>query len=131
MVGERYTYDVSVKISQVPEFIERAGMLAQSKMTGIRPYAFGHIGDGNIHLSLFQPDDVDGTAFRSRLPEFDELIFDLVHEFGGSFSAEHGIGLLKLEEMSSYKDPAGLSVMRTIKQAVDPSNIMNPGKVLP
>jgi D-lactate dehydrogenase (cytochrome) len=131
MAGERYTYDVSVKISQVPEFIERAGMLAQSKMTGIRPYAFGHVGDGNIHLSLFQPDDVDGTVFRSRLPEFDELIFDLVHEYGGSFSAEHGIGLLKLEEMSSYKDPAGLSVMRTIKQAVDPSNIMNPGKVLP
>ncbi len=131
MAGERYTYDVSVKISQVPEFIERAGMLAQSKMTGIRPYAFGHVGDGNIHLSLFQPDDVDGTVFRARLPEFDELIFNLVHEYGGSFSAEHGIGLLKLEEMSSYKDPAGLSVMRAIKQAVDPFNIMNPGKVLP
>ena len=131
MAGERYTYDVSVKISQVPEFIERAGALAQSRMAGIRPYAFGHVGDGNIHLSLFQPDDVDGTAFRSRLPEFDELIFDLVHELGGSFSAEHGVGILKLDEMSSYKDPAGLSVMRAIKQAIDPTNIMNPGKVLP
>ena len=131
MAGERYTYDISVKISQVPEFIERAGILAQSKMTGIRPYAFGHVGDGNIHLSLFQPDNVDNTVFRSRLPEFDELIFDLVHEYGGSFSAEHGIGLLKLQEMSAYKNPAGLSVMRTIKQALDPTNIMNPGKVLP
>ncbi len=131
MVGERYTYDISVKISQVPEFIERAGILAQSKMTGIRPYAFGHVGDGNIHLSLFQPDNVDDTVFRSRLPEFDELIFDLVHEYGGSFSAEHGIGLLKLQEMSAYKNPAGLSVMRAIKQALDPTNIMNPGKVLP
>ena len=69
--------------------------------------------------------------FRSRLPEFDELIFDLVHEYGGSFSAEHGIGLLKLQEMSAYKNPAGLSVMHTIKQALDPTNIMNPGKVLP
>ena len=131
MAGERYTYDVSVKISQVPEFIERAGILAHSKMAGIRPYAFGHVGDGNIHLSLFQPDEVDNTEFRSRLPEFDELIFDLVHEYGGSFSAEHGIGILKLEEMSAYKNPAGLSAMRTIKQALDPTNIMNPGKVLP
>jgi D-lactate dehydrogenase (cytochrome) len=131
MAGERYTYDVSVKISQVPEFIERAGALAQSRMAGIRPYAFGHVGDGNIHLSLFQPDDLASAAFQARLPEFDELIFDLVHELGGSFSAEHGVGILKLGEMSSYKDPAGLSVMRAIKQAIDPTNIMNPGKVLP
>lgn len=129
--GERYTYDISVKVSQVPDFIERASALGEAQMAGIRPYAFGHAGDGNIHLSLLQPLDADGDAFRKRLPEFDVLIFDLVHELGGSFSAEHGVGLLKLDEMTTYKDPVGLSLMRTIKQAIDPRNIMNPGKVIP
>ncbi len=129
--GERYTYDVSVKVSSVPSFIQQAGALAQERMPGIRPYPFGHVGDGNIHLSLFQPPGSDAAQFRSRLPEFDALIFDLVHGLEGSFSAEHGIGLLKLGEMTDYKDPVGLSMMRAIKKALDPLNIMNPGKVVP
>ena len=128
--GERYTYDVAVKVSQVPDFIHRASALAEQRMPGIRPYPFGHVGDGNIHLSLFQPPGYDPAQFRSRLPEFDTLIFDLVHELKGSFSAEHGIGLLKMEEMANYKDPVGLSMMRAIKLAIDPLNIMNPGKVV-
>ncbi len=129
--GERYTYDVAVKVSQVPKFIQQASSLAKQRMPGIQPYPFGHVGDGNIHLSLFQPPGSDADQFRSRLPEFDNLIFDLVHDLKGSFSAEHGVGLLKLDEMTDYKDPVGLSMMRAIKKALDPLNIMNPGKVIP
>ena len=98
---------------------------------GVRPYPYGHVGDGNIHLSFLQPPGLAREEFQSQRIAFNEMVFDLVHELGGSFSAEHGVGLLKLAQMDRYKNPTALAMMRTIKQALDPNGVLNPGKVVP
>ena len=100
-------------------------------MSGVRPYPFGHVGDGNIHFSFLQPLDLPAKEFEPRRLEFNNMIFQLVHELGGSFSAEHGVGLLRLGEMKAFKDPAGLKIMAKIKSALDPNGVLNPGKVIP
>jgi D-lactate dehydrogenase (cytochrome) len=92
--------------------------------------SFGHIGDGNIHFNLYQPEDMDGGAFLARQAEMNRIVHDIVAVLGGSFSAEHGIGRLRRDDMQRYKPPLELDLMRRIKQAIDPDNIMNPGKVV-
>ena len=129
--GGSIKHDVSVPVSKVPEFILNASEAVQGRIPGIRPCAFGHVGDGNIHFNLSQPVDMDTTEFLSHWEEINLLVHDLVEGLGGSFSAEHGVGMLKLNDMHRYKDRAALAAMQAIKRALDPHNLFNPGKVLP
>jgi FAD/FMN-containing dehydrogenase len=128
--GGSIKHDVSVPISRVPEFIRRAGVAVETAMPGVRILAFGHVGDGNIHYNLSQPVGADTDAFLARWDESNRIIHDLANEMDGSFSAEHGIGILKRGELLRYKSAVEVDLMRTLKRAMDPKNIMNPGKVL-
>jgi D-lactate dehydrogenase (cytochrome) len=129
--GVAFSHDISVKVSSVPELIHRASDAGEKLVSGVRPYPFGHVGDGNIHFSFLQPLDLPAKEFQPRRSDFNNMMFQLVHELGGSFSAEHGVGLLRLAEMKEFKDPAGLKVMENIKLALDPNGVLNPGKVIP
>lgn len=128
--GASIKNDISVPISQVPEFIRRADAAAIARCPGVRPVAFGHIGDGNVHYNLQQPVGADDGEFLARWDELTEAVIDIVRELGGSFSAEHGIGLLKVRELAVYKSSVEMDLMRTVKNALDPKGLMNPGKVL-
>ena len=128
--GGSIKHDVSVPVSKVAEFIVRAIAAVEAKLPGIRPVAFGHVGDGNIHFNLSQPRGADTKVFMARRVEFNHLVHHLVTSYGGSISAEHGIGLLKRDALPHYKSPLELQLMRTLKRALDPQGLMNPGKVL-
>ncbi len=122
--------DVSVPISRIAEFIERADAAVTEALPGIRPVAFGHIGDGNIHYNMSQPVGADTDQFMAQRGRICGLVHDIVVELGGSISAEHGLGQLKREDAARYKSKIEMELMRTLKQALDPRNIMNPGKVV-
>ena len=128
--GGSIKHDVSVPVSRVPEFVRRAGTAVEAALPGVRILAFGHVGDGNIHYNLSQPVGADTDAFLARWDEFNRMVHDLAAEMDGSFSAEHGIGTLKRGELVRYKSAVEVDLMRTLKQTLDPKNIMNPGKVL-
>jgi D-lactate dehydrogenase (cytochrome) len=128
--GGSIKHDVSVPVSRVPRFLEEATDAVEKRMPGVRVCAFGHLGDGNIHFNLSQPPDMDRDAFLARWHEINRVVHDIVVALGGSISAEHGIGLLKRDEMAGRKDPVELAMMRRIKAALDPAGIMNPGKVI-
>ncbi len=128
--GGSIKHDVSVAVSKVPDFIARATALVEEMVPGIRPVSFGHVGDGNVHFNLSQPVDADREAFLARWEEVNEAVHELVVEMGGSISAEHGIGRLKLAENARFKSAVELDLMRAIKQALDPRGLMNPGKVI-
>jgi FAD/FMN-containing dehydrogenase len=119
-----------VPISQVAEFIARADAAVAEAVPGIRPVAFGHIGDGNVHYNMSQPEGADSAAFMSDWERVSHLVHDIAADLGGSISAEHGLGQLKREEILRYKSPVETELMRTLKRALDPGNIMNPGKVV-
>ena len=95
-----------------------------------RVNCFGHVGDGNLHYNVFPPKGQSKEAFTGQRDEIKRVVHDLVHELGGSVSAEHGVGRLKVDDLERYGDPAKLSAMRAIKAALDPVGIMNPGAVL-
>ncbi|MCK1540965.1 FAD-binding oxidoreductase [Bradyrhizobium sp. 179] len=128
--GAGIKHDVSVPVSRVPEFIALADAALAKAFPGIRPFAFGHIGDGNIHYNPMPPADVDPRAFAERREEINRVVHDIVANLGGSISAEHGIGQLRLSEIAHYKSPTELSAFRALKKAFDPENLMNPGKLL-
>ncbi len=128
--GASIKHDVSVPVSKVPEFLARAGRIVEAEIAGIRVVAFGHLGDGNIHFNLSQPEDMDADAFLAEWGRINRLVHDLADELGGSFSAEHGIGVLKKDDLKRYKPAVELELMQTLKHALDPMGIMNPGKVL-
>ena len=96
----------------------------------MRPCPFGHFGDGNIHFNLTRPAAMTDADFLAHYGSFNRIVHDLVTDMGGSISAEHGIGLAKRDELPRYKDPVALAICRTIKAAIDPDNLMNPGKVI-
>lgn len=123
--------DVSVPVSCVPEFIPAATAAVAKQCPGIRVIPFGHVGDGNIHFDLLEPEGMDGEAFVAQLEPVTDAVYDVVQQFDGSFSAEHGIGQLKLPAMRRYRDAVDLDMLRAVKQALDPRNLMNPGKVVP
>ncbi|MEM6381166.1 MAG: FAD-binding oxidoreductase [Pseudomonadota bacterium] len=129
--GGSIKHDVSVPVSAVPSFIEAATEAAQSLVPGCRPVPFGHLGDGNIHFNISQPEGADKQAFLERWDAMNEMIHAIVADMDGSISAEHGIGQLKRDLLPGVKDPVALALMRTIKLALDPKGIMNPGKLLP
>ncbi|MDE1930138.1 MAG: FAD-binding oxidoreductase [Alphaproteobacteria bacterium] len=129
-LGGSIKHDVSVPISKVAEFIVRASKAVSDRLPGIRPYPFGHVGDGNIHFNLTQPPGADKAVYLKRWAEFNRIVHDIVVSLGGSISAEHGIGLARRDELVHYAQPLELETMRRIKVALDPDGIMNPGKVL-
>ncbi len=128
--GGSIKHDVSVPTSRVPEFIARATALVEAAIPGVRVVPFGHLGDGNVHFNLSQPEATDTDAFLDRWEDVNRIVHDLVTEMDGSFSAEHGIGRLKRGEMVRYKSAVEMDLMRTVKAALDPKGIMNPGKVV-
>jgi FAD/FMN-containing dehydrogenase len=129
--GASVKNDVSVPVSRVPELIERASDACRRLIPGIRPMPFGHMGDGNIHVNLVQPEGADPAAFLARSHDIMDCVNGVVRDLDGSFSAEHGIGQLKTDMMEAWRGGAELAVMRQIKAALDPKGLMNPGKVLP
>ena len=128
-VGAVASHDVSLPLSAIPEFLERAGREIAARAE-LRINAFGHLGDGNLHYNLFPAPGARREDHAAQAPGLTRLVHDLVADLGGSFSAEHGVGRLKVEELRRYADPARLAAMRAIKAALDPAGIMNPGAVL-
>ncbi|TDR90161.1 FAD-binding oxidoreductase [Enterovirga rhinocerotis] len=128
--GGSIKHDVSVPVSRVAEFIETAGAACRAVMPGARPLGFGHVGDGNIHFNISQPVGMERAEFLAAWERFNEVVHGIVQGMDGSISAEHGIGLLKRDELPHYKDPVALDLMARIKGVLDPQNILNPGKVL-
>ncbi len=128
--GGSIKHDISVPISAIDEFITRASAAVTAALPGIRPVPFGHIGDGNVHFNLSQPIGMDTAIFLARWDEFNTIVHDIVADLGGSISAEHGLGRMKREEITRYKSPLEMDLMRAVKRALDPKNIMNPGKLV-
>ncbi len=128
--GGSIKHDISVPVAAVPAFIEQGLALCARLAPEGYLIAYGHAGDGNLHFNLNQREGGDAAAFCAREPALRRAVHDLVAAFGGSFSAEHGIGALKVEELRRYAPPAELAAMHRIKNALDPHGIMNPGKVL-
>ena len=128
--GASLKHDVSLPVSRLPEFVDKAGAWIAEHVPEGRLIAYGHVGDGNLHFNINQAPGSDRAAFLGREAGIKRAIHDLVREFHGSFSAEHGIGRLKVAELERYAPPVELELMRTIKQAFDPRGILNPGKVL-
>jgi len=129
--GGSIKHDVSVPVAQVPEFIRRVHAAILDAMPAARAYPYGHMGDGNIHFNISQPPGMDKEKFLAQWRPMNRIVHEIAHQLGGSFSAEHGIGLTKLEEMARYKSAVELDLYRQIKRALDPHNLLNPGKVLP
>jgi FAD/FMN-containing dehydrogenase len=129
--GASIKHDVSVPIDKIPDFLTRATAAVLKIVPGARPISFGHIGDGNIHFNFSVPKGGDAAAFLAKWDVVQHAVHDIVHDFGGSFSAEHGIGVMKVADLLRYKTAAELDVMRALKRTLDPKNILNPGKTVP
>jgi FAD/FMN-containing dehydrogenase len=128
--GAVLRHDIAVPVSRVPDLIERAGAELVRAVPGVRIMPFGHVGDGNIHYNLLQPEAITGEAFYARRDDVQRLVFDVVEALGGSISAEHGIGRLKRDELMRRKSPVELALMRQLKATLDPKGILNPGAVI-
>ncbi|MBM3397804.1 MAG: FAD-binding oxidoreductase [Betaproteobacteria bacterium] len=129
--GLNIKHDISIPVSRIPEFVAETDALLAREVPGVRMVNFGHLGDGNLHYNVQAPEGVDGQAFlRDNEERLNTLVFDQVTRFNGSISAEHGVGALKVDQLARYKDPAALAMMRALKKALDPQNILNPGRVL-
>jgi len=128
--GGSIKHDISVPVAAVPAFIAEANAAVVKLIPGARPVPFGHLGDGNIHYNVSQPIGGNAADFLARWHEVNEVVFAIVLKMGGSISAEHGIGVLKRDELPQVKDKIAIELMRGIKAMLDPLGIMNPGKVL-
>ncbi len=128
--GPGLSYDVSVSTSRVPAFIDQGLKAVLDVLPSIRPYPLGHIGDGNIHFSFMGPMGMDRQTLQQYAPAVTRAVNDLVRDMTGSISAEHGIGIDKIDELAHYRSKIELDTMRSLKRALDPKNIMNPGKIL-
>ena len=128
--GASLKHDISVPVSSIPVLIEQGGVIVRRLVPEGELVGYGHMGDGNLHFNVSQREGADRSAFLAHAHELEHAIFDLVGSLGGSISAEHGIGRLKVEEFAERADPVELAVMRDLKHALDPRGILNPGKVL-
>jgi D-lactate dehydrogenase (cytochrome) len=129
-MGGSIKHDISVPVAAIPAFIEEANAAATKLIPGARPMPFGHVGDGNIHYNINQPEGADKAEFLKRWHDVNEVVFAVVKKYGGSISAEHGVGVMKRDILPDYKDPVAMELMRGLKQMLDPNGILNPGKVL-
>ena len=129
--GKSIKNDVSVPLSEISTFVRTTITQLESLIPDVRCFVYGHIGDGNIHFNISQPRHMDGGEFFDRWYEVTDIVHEIADRLDGSFSAEHGIGLLKTEDMKKFKSATELNIMHSIKTALDVKNIMNPGKVLP
>ncbi|QIL43504.1 FAD-binding oxidoreductase [Acidovorax sp. HDW3] len=129
--GLNIKHDISVAASRIPAFVEYADALLQREIPGVRLVNFGHLGDGNLHYNVQAPEGGDAKAFlHTQEARVNALVYDAVAQFGGSFSAEHGVGQLKVAQLERYQNPVALQLMRALKQALDPQGLMNPGCIL-
>jgi FAD/FMN-containing dehydrogenase len=128
--GGSIKHDVSVPVTAVPDFIVEASAAVEAMIPGCRPCPFGHLGDGNVHFNVSQPVGADRASFLAHWDEVNAAVFAIVARYGGSISAEHGIGVMKRDLLPGVKDPVALSLMRSLKRSLDPNGILNPGKVL-
>lgn len=128
--GASLKHDVSVPVGAVADFIEAAASAVEQRMPGIRVVAFGHVGDGNVHFNLSQPKDLAADVFLAERHSLATLVYDVVQRFNGSISAEHGIGQAKRDDLRKYKSETEMILMQSIKQALDPASLLNPGKVI-
>ena len=129
--GLNIKHDISLPVSAIPAFVKQTDTALANALPGLRIVNFGHLGDGNLHYNIQCPEGADAAHFlKTNEPQVNDMVYDAVMSFGGSVSAEHGIGRLKVESLPNYKDPVALQLMRSIKQALDPQNLMNPGRVL-
>jgi len=129
--GLLYRHDISLAVSRIPEFVALAGAALERAWPGVRIICFGHLGDGNLHYNCFVPGRRRDDPAAREATDVNRLVLDIVRDFGGSFSAEHGIGQAKRGALAQYKSALELGIMRELKRTFDPLNIMNPGKVLP
>ncbi|XWN30691.1 MAG: FAD-binding oxidoreductase [Devosia sp.] len=129
--GGSIKHDVSVPVAAVPAFIEEASAAAEALVPGCRMVPFGHLGDGNIHFNVSQPLGADKAQYLSRWNEMNEAVHAVVRRHKGSIAAEHGIGRLKRDLVKTVRSPVEVALMRTVKQAIDPQGLMNPGRILP
>jgi len=130
LAGIGVKHDVSVPVSRVPDLIGRAGEALHRRFPDVRIAPFGHVGDGNIHYNCSLPHDGEGHPLGDAVHEVSGIVYEVVHSLGGSISAEHGLGVLKRDEIRRYKEEVELELMRAIKSVIDPQGLMNPGKVL-
>ena len=129
--GLNIKHDISIPVSRIPDFCAETDALLQREIAGVRLVNFGHLGDGNLHYNVQAPAEADAKSFLQTEEErVNALVFDMVARYDGSISAEHGVGSLKAAKLPHFKDPVALSLMRAIKLALDPDNLMNPGRVL-
>jgi FAD/FMN-containing dehydrogenase len=129
--GASIKHDISVPVAAIPDFIARATPAVLAMTPGARPVSFGHLGDGNLHFNFNSPQAGDDPAFLAQWEDLQQTVHDIVKEFGGSISAEHGIGVMKMAQLPRYKSHAELEAMRAVKAAFDPKGILNPGKLIP
>lgn len=128
--GKNIKHDISLPISHISDFVQDTDAALQLTFPASRMVTFGHLGDGNLHYNVSPPSGADQDSFLAHQAEINRIVHDKTHQYGGSISAEHGIGTLKKQELLRYKSPVEIKLMRAIKQALDPHNIMNPGKIL-
>ena len=128
--GASIKHDIAVPVGSIPEFIERGTAAVLKAVPGARPVPFGHLGDGNLHFNFSAPKGGSDAEFLARWEEVARIVHDIVREFSGSISAEHGIGVMKREDLSRYKSAAEIDLMRALKRTLDPKNILNPGKIV-
>jgi FAD/FMN-containing dehydrogenase len=129
--GLNIKHDISIPVSSIPEFCRVTDAMLQEAISGVRLVNFGHLGDGNLHYNVQAPESGNPKEFlRTQEERVNAIVYDSVQNFHGSISAEHGVGLLKVGKLEHHKSPVALGMMRAIKQALDPENVMNPGRVL-
>ena len=128
--GPSVKHDISVAVSKIPSFVTEGLAAMRKVLPECRPVAFGHVGDGNLHFNCQAPAGWDKARFMPHAHAVNAAVYDLVVSYGGSISAEHGIGLLKVDELAHYRSHIEIDTMRTIKRALDPQNLMNPGKIV-
>ena len=128
--GPNIKHDISVPVSRIAEFLDRCGRELDAALPGVRYVTFGHLGDGNLHYNLSAPAGVSTERFTEETERANRIVYDVVDALGGSFSAEHGIGQMKRDELRRYKPALDVELMQTLKRALDPYGILNPGKVV-
>jgi FAD/FMN-containing dehydrogenase len=128
--GPSIKHDISVAVSKIPSFMQEGLAAMKKALPECRPVPFGHVGDGNLHFNCQSPPGWGKQRFFAHGEAISGAVYDLVVSYGGSISAEHGIGRLKVDELAHYRSEVELDVMRSIKRALDPDNLMNPGKIV-